>query len=178
MLTVQVAYKNGTNNNWNDIARYATRRGADNFIAKNRNYYPEDVFNIRIIGEEQVKNKPQDYRKLVKVGDVFVGSYGHDVTFYSAYIVVGFTPSGKSLKVKNLFKTNISDKVSGYGPCVWGIRFTKPSDEYMQNSESVKTVRALTSYNSIYFNVSFIFTRTMFLEKDFDYNKVYVEGRL
>lgn len=58
MLTIQVAYKNNSDANWNSIAYYKTRRGADNFIAKNRNYYPEDVFNIRIIGEEQVKNKP------------------------------------------------------------------------------------------------------------------------
>ena len=177
MLTVQVAYKNNSDVNWNSIAYYKTRRGADNFIAKNRNYYPEDVFNIRIIGEEQVKNKPQDYRKLVKIGDVFVGSYGHDVTFYSAYVVVGFSPSGKRLKVKNLFKTDASDKVHGYGPCAWGIKFVKPSDEYMKNSESVKTVRVLVSCNSIYFNVSL--TRTvLFLEKDFNYDKVYVEGRL
>lgn len=173
MLTVQVAYKNGTDNNWNDIARYATRRGVDNFLAKNRIYYPENFFTIRVIGEEEVKNKPQDYRELVKIGDVFVGSFGYDATFYSAYVVVGFTPSGKSLKVKSLFKTDASDEISGYGPCAWGIRFAKPSDEYMQNSENVKTVRALNSYNSIYFNVSS--TRTMFLEKDFDYNKVYVE---
>lgn len=173
MLTIQVAYKNNSDANWNSIAYYKTRRGADNFIVKNRNYYPEDVFNIRIIGEEQVKNKPQDFRDKVKIGDVFVGSFGYDATFYSAYVVVGFTPSGKSLKVKSLFKTDASDEVHGYGPCAWGIRFAKPSDEYMQNSENVQTFRALTSYNSIYFNVSS--TRTMFLEKDFDYDKVYVE---
>lgn len=173
MLTVQVSYKNNADANWNDIVCYKTRRGAENFIAKNSLYYPEDIFNIRIIGEEEVKNKPQDFRDNVKIGDVFVGSYGYDATFYEAYVVVGFTPSGKSLKVKKLFKTNASDEISGYGPCAWGIRFSKPSDEYMQNDENVQTVRALNGYRDICFKAGT--TKTMFLVNGFDYNKVFVE---
>lgn len=173
MLMVQVAYKNNADANWNEIAYYKTRRGAEGFIAKNRLYYPEDIFNIRIVGEEEIKNKPQDFRDKVKIGDVFVGSWGYDATFYEAYVVVGFTPSGKSLKVKKLCKTDASDEISGYGPCAWGIKFVKPSDEYMQNDENVKTVRALDGYRDICFKAGT--SQTMFLVEGFNYSRVYVE---
>lgn len=173
MLVVQVAYKNNADVNWNNIGYYKTRRGAESFIAKNRLYYPEDIFTIRIVGEEEIKNKPQDFRDKVKIGDVFVGSWGYDATFYEAYIVVGFTPSGKSLKVKKLSKTDASDEISGYGPCAWGIKFVKPSDEDMKDNENVKTVRALDGYSRICFKAGT--SQTMFLIEGFDYSRVYVE---
>lgn len=173
MFTIQVSCKNSTDAHWDVLARYATRRGVDNFLAKNKFSYPEDIFTIRVIGEEEVKPKAPNYRELVKIGDVFVSSWGYDATFYEAYVVVGFTPSGKSVKVKKLDKTNASDEISGYGPCAWGIKFVKPSDEDMQNNENAKTVRLSNYDNSIFFNVDS--TETAFLNEGFNYDHVYVE---
>lgn len=55
------------------------------------------------------------------------------------------------------------------------IKFVKPSDEFMKNSENVKTVRFPTNYEGdIFFYVDFIEIAS--LDKNFSYDNVYVEG--
>ena len=194
MLTVQVSYKNSTDAHWDTLARYATRLGVNNFLARNKFNYPEEIFTIRVIGEEEAKPKAPNYRELVKIGDVFVSSWSYDATFYEAYVVVSFTPSGKSLKVKKLDKTNASDEISGYGPCAWGIKFVKPFDEFMQNSENVKNVRLLEHDGVVIFYTDshkiedsyiesgkivkshIIVNEITELDKKFNYDNVYIEG--
>lgn len=107
MLTVQVSYKNSTDDHWDSVANYQTRRGANNFISKNKALYPEDIFNIRIIGEEKAKPEFLNCRQVTKIGDVFVEKHTNDwdnTILYDAYVVVGFTSSGKSVRVKKLSK--------------------------------------------------------------------------
>lgn len=55
------------------------------------------------------------------------------------------------------------------------IKFVKPSDEFMKNSENVKTVRLPINYEGdIFFYVDFIEIAS--LDKNFNYDNVYVEG--
>ena len=94
MLTVQVSYKNSTDDHWDSVANYQTRRGANNFISKNKALYPADIFNIRIIGEEKAKPEFLNCSQATKIGDVFVEKHTNDwddTTLYDAYVVVGFT---------------------------------------------------------------------------------------
>ena len=78
MLTVQVSSKNSTDSYWESVADYKTRRGANNFITKNKALYPEDVFNIRIVGKEEAKPEFLNCRQVVKIGDVFVEKHTND----------------------------------------------------------------------------------------------------
>jgi hypothetical protein len=201
MLAVQVFRKNSTGERWNSVAYYKTRRGANNFITKNKALYPEDIFNIRIIGEEEAKPEFLNCRQVTKIGDVFVESR-KDVDDYkvrhNAYVVVGFTPSGKSVRVKKLTKVCVEDKIKGYENSLdwkaWKAKFVKPSDNFMKNSENVKNVRLLNYEGDTIFYTEpqkiadfyINFTRVVEsyvdsiemakLDKKFNYDNVYIEG--
>lgn len=201
MLTVQVFRKNSTGERWNSVAYYKTCRGANNFITKNKSLYPEDIFNIRIIGEEEAKPEFLNCRQVTKIGDVFVESR-KDVDDYkvrhNAYVVVGFTPSGKSVRVKKLTKVCVEDKIKGYENSLdwkaWKAKFVKPSDDFMKNGENVKNVRLLNYEGDTIFYTEpqkiadfyIDFARVVEhyadsiemakLDKKFNYDNVYIEG--
>lgn len=177
MLTVQVSYKNSTDGHWNSVAHYKTRRGANNFITKNKALYPEGGFNIRIIGYEEVEPEAPNCRQVVKIGDVFVeNTYDWDdkMTFYEAYAVVGFTRSGKSVRVKKLAKIDVVDTINDRNSVTWKVKFVKPSDEFMKNSENVKTVQLSNYKDDIFFDVDSVEIAS--LDEKFNYDHVYVEG--
>lgn len=203
MLTVQIFRKNSTGERWNSVAYYKTRRGANNFITKNKALYPEDVFDIRIIGEEEAKPEFLNCRQITKIGDVFVESR-KDVDDYrvrhNAYVVVGFTPSSKSVRVKRLTKVCVEDKIKDYENSLdwkaWKAKFVKPSDEFIKNGENVKNVRLLNYEGDIIFYTepqkiadfyvdsarvveSYVDSIEMAkLDKNFNYDNVYIEGLL
>lgn len=197
MLTVQVSCKNSTDGHWNSVAHYKTRRGVNNFITKNKALYPEDGFNIRIIGYEEVEPEAPNCRQVVKIGDVFVeNTYDWDdkMTFYEAYAVVGFTRSGKSVRVKKLAKIDVGDTINGRNSVTWKVKFVKPSDEFMKNSENVKNVRLLECDGAVIFYVDphkiedsyiesdkivkshIIVNEIAELDKNFSYDNIYIEG--
>lgn len=179
MLTVQVG--NETENKWMDLACYKTMNGANNFIAKERKYYPDDAFSFRIIGDEEKKSSNyRDYSKEIHIGDVFTGCWGYEATFYEAYVVVGLTPSGKSIRVKKLQKVN-DGWVESYGPCSWQVRFIKPSEQYLNDPEDVKTVR-VSEYDYGYGSNAETRLRfklnsflSLHLNKGFDYDSTFIE---
>lgn len=178
MLTVQVSYKNSTDDHWDSVANYQTRRGANNFISKNKALYPADIFNIRIIGEEKAKPEFLNCSQATKIGDVFVEKHTNDwddTTLYDAYVVVGFTSSGKSVRVKKLSKVeDVCKKIKG-DLVIRKIKFVKPSNEFMKDNKNVKTVRLPLNYEGdIFFYVDFIEIAS--LDKNFNYDNVYVEG--
>lgn len=199
MLTVQVSRKNN-NKHWDSVAYYETSRGANNFIAKNKALYPEDAFNIRIIGEEKAKPEFLNCRQVAKIGDVFVEKCKDEFDYrirHKAYVVVGFTPSGKSLKVKKLTKVYVGDEVKYRDSLdwkAWKAKFVKPSDEFMTNSENVKNVRLLERDGAIIFYTDphkiedsyiesdkivkshIIVNEIAELDKNFNYDNVYIEG--
>lgn len=178
MLTVQVSYKNSTDDHWDSVANYQTRRGANNFISKNKALYPADIFNIRIIGEEKAKPEFLNCSQATKIGDVFVEKHKNDwddTVLYDAYVVVGFTSSGKSVRVKKLAKVeDVCKKIKG-DLVIRKIKFVKPSDEFMKDNKSIKTVRLPANCEGdIFFYVDFIEIAS--LDKNFNYDNVYVEG--
>lgn len=179
MLTVQVG--NEIENKWMDLACYKTMNGANKFIEKERKYYPEDAFSFRITGDEEKKSSNyRDYSKEIRIGDVFTGCWGYEATFYEAYVVVGLTPSGKSIKVKKLQKVN-DGWAESYGPCSWQVRFIKPSEQYLNDPEDVKTVR-VSEYDYGYGSNAEIRLRfklnsflSLHLDKGFDYDSTFIE---
>ena len=199
MLSVQVSRKNN-NKHWDSVAYYETRRGANNFIAKNKALYPEDAFNIRIIGEEKAKPEFLNCRQVAKIGDVFVEKCKDEFDYrirHKAYVVVGFTPSSKSLKVKKLTKVYVGDEVKYRDSLdwkAWRAKFVKPSDEFMANSENVKNVRLLEHDDAIIFYADphkiedsyiesdkivkshIIVNEIAELDKNFSYDNIYIEG--
>lgn len=202
MLTVQVSRKNDIDKNWESVAYYQTLRGVNNFIAKNKARYPEDVFNIRIVGEEKPKPEFLNCRQVTKIGDVFVENCKDEFDYrirHSAYVVVGFTPSGKTLKVKKLTKVYVGDATEYRDSLnwkAWKAKFVKPSDEFMQNIENVKKVRLLNYENDIIFYTDHHKIADFYVEgnrvvehyadsveiakldKKFNYDNFYIEGVL
>lgn len=203
MLTVQVSRKNDIGKNWNSVAYYNTRRGVNNFIAKNKTLYPEDVFNIRTVGEEKTKPEFLNCRQVTKIGDVFVENCKDEFDYrvhHNAYVVVGFTPSGKTLKVKKLTKVYVDDNIEGRGTLVdwraWRAKFVKPSDEFMQNGEKIEKVRLLNHESDVIFYTDPHKIADFYVEGDrvvehyadsveiakldkkFNYDNIYIEGVL
>lgn len=203
MLIVQVSRKNSSKD-WNSIAYYKTRRGANNFITKNKARYPEDVFNIRIVGEEEPKPEFLNCRQVTKIGDVFVEKWKNEDMFdyrtrHNAYVVVGFTPSGKTLKIKKLAKVYVGDATEYRDTLnwrAWRAKFVKPSDEFMPNGENVKKVRLLDYEDTVIFytdphkipdfyiegdKVVEHYAKSVEiakLDKKFNYDNIYIEGLL
>lgn len=200
MLIVQVSRKNSIGKNWDSVAYYKTRRGANNFIVKNKALYPEDVFDIRIIGEEEQKPEFLNCHQVTKIGDVFIEECKDEFDYrvrHNAYVVVGLTPSGKTLKVKKLTKVYVGDATEYRDSLdwkAWKAKFVKPSDEFMQNGENVKKVRLLDYEDSVIFYTDSHKIADFYVEgnrvvehyadsveiakldKKFNYNNVYIEG--
>lgn len=176
MITLeQKTTRNGKTYWYTYPKRWRTQRGAENYrdnLLETHHYItgwnPED---FRITGNEERRTR-HNGTGTIRVGDIFVASWGYNMSLNDFYEVTELSKTGKTCTIRPI-KSRIVEGSSRYdiqGCCVLPV--TEGNDRYCGQPITRKRI----SFHSGFTSINIDTCRTAFLMKEQDFENGYYEN--
>lgn len=176
MITLEQKTSHNGNTYWYTYPkRWRTQRGAENYRDNLLNTHhdipgwkPED---FRIAGNEERRTR-QNGTGTIRVGDIFVASWGYSMSLNDFYEVVELSKTGKTCTIRPI-KSRV---VSGHGlydfEGCYVLPVTEGADRYCGQPIPRKRISFRPGFTSITIDAC----RTAFLMKEQDFERGYYEN--